>query len=118
MEERMIDFNSYEYYIRPGVTDMRKGAHGLALIVQNDMEKESYSRTVFLFCGRNRKTVKAIVWDRNGWLEITKRLECPQGFKWPQSEETARRVTLSQIIAMLEGNDAFREFPQYRPLYV
>lgn len=53
----MIDFNTYEYYIRPGVTDMRKGAHGLALIVQNSMGMEPYSRSVFLFCGRNRKTV-------------------------------------------------------------
>lgn len=97
---------------------MRKGAHGLALIVQNNMGMEPYSRSVFLFCGRNRKTVKAIVWDRNGWLEITKRLECPQGFKWPSSDEAARKVTLSQICAMLEGNDAFREFPQYRPLHV
>lgn len=114
----MIDFETYDYYIRPGATDMRKGARGLALIVQNDMGKQPYGRSVFLFCGRNRKTVKAIAWDRNGWVEVTKRLECPQGFRWPQSEEAARKVSLGQIIAMLEGNDAFRHFPEYRPMCV
>lgn len=112
----MIDFRTFDYYIRPGVTDMRKGPHSLAAIVMREMGLTPYDgRSVFLFCGRSRKTVKAIFWDRNGWYEIAKRLECREGFKWPQTEESARRVTLDQVLSMLEGGDSFRRFPVLGP---
>lgn len=114
----MIDFYSYDYYIKPGFTDMRKGARGLAILVQNEMALQPFSKAVFIFCGQSRKTVKAIVWDRNGWFEIIKRLECRESFKWPITTEQARHVTFDQIKALLDGHDAFREFPRYHPVYV
>ena len=114
----MFDFNSYEYYIKLGFTDMRKGARGLAILVQNEMALQPFNRSVFIFCGQSRKTVKAIVWDRNGWFAIIKRLECRESFKWPITTEQARHVTLDQIKSLLDGHDAFREFPHYHPVYV
>ena len=114
----MIDFNSYDYYIKPGFTDMRKGARGLATIVQNEMDLQPFSRSVFIFCGQNRKTVKAIVWDRNGWLEIIKRLECRESFKWPITTEQAMHVTFDQIKAFLDGHDSFRKLPHLSPVFV
>lgn len=105
-----IDLNKYEYYIRPGYTDMRKGSGTLAFIVQDDMHLDPFSKAAFVFCGKNHRTLKAIFWDRNGWFEITKRLECRSTFKWPSSGEEARRVTSEQLIGLLKGNDVFREF--------
>ncbi len=62
-----ITLDGYAFYIRPGVTDMRKGSAGLALIVQGQMELDPYGKAVFLFCGRSRKTVKAIVSGTIEW---------------------------------------------------
>ena len=68
MEIRLED---YHYYIKPGYTDMSKEPTGLAYLVQYEMGLEPFGKSVFLFCGRSGKTVKAIVWDRNGWLCLT-----------------------------------------------
>lgn len=105
-----IDLNQYEYYVRPGFTDMRKGARSLAFIVQDEMELNPFTKAVFLFCGRNRKTIKAIIWDRNGWLEVSKRLECKNTFRWPDTAEQAEKITVFQLEALLRGNDVFRQF--------
>lgn len=112
---KIIDLEQYTYYVRPGFTDMRKCAGSLAFIVQNQMGKRPEEKTVFVFCGRNRKTVKAILWDRNGWLEITKRLACVGSFKWPVNEEEAMEVTATQIAGLLAGNDVWRHFDVFVP---
>ena len=108
MEIRLED---YQYYIRPGYTDMRKGPTSLAYLVQYEMGLEPFSKSVFLFCGRSRRTVKAIVWDRNGWLCLSKRLDCGMPFIWPRTSEDARQVRLDQVLSMLRGNDPWRELP-------
>ena len=101
MEIRLED---YQYYIRPWYTDMRKGPTSLAYLVQYEMGLEPFGKSVFLFCGRSRRTVKAIVWDRNGWLCLSKRLDCGMPFIWPRTGEDARRVRLDQVLSMLRDN--------------
>ncbi|WP_083963614.1 IS66 family insertion sequence element accessory protein TnpB [Spirochaeta cellobiosiphila] len=39
------------------------------------MEKDPLSQSLFLFCGRNRKLIKVLYWDRNGFCLWQKRLE-------------------------------------------
>ena len=113
-----IKLEGYDLYIRPGVTDMRKGATGLAYIVQNEMQLRPFDKAVFVFCGRSRKTIKAIVWDRNGWVELIKRLECNQTFRWPTSTEEATRISVDQLVGLLKGNDVWRSFPTFHPQLV
>jgi transposase len=113
-----IRLEEYEFYIRPNFTDMRKGATGLAYIVQNEMQLQPFDKAVFVFCGRSRKTIKAIVWDRNGWMEIIKRLECNQTFRWPTSTEEAARISVDQLAGLLKGNDVWRIFPTFLPQLV
>jgi len=113
-----IELEKYEYYIRPGMTDMRKGAHSLALIAQDGMRLTPFSKSVFVFCGCNGKTVKAIVWDRNGWLMATKRLECKGRHKWPMDEAEARKVSLGEIIETLRGGDPWKRLPELSPRHV
>jgi len=115
MEIRLEDYN---FFVRPGMTDMRKGSPSLAYIVQNEMKLEPFSKAVFLFCGGSRKTIKAIVWDRNGWIEIIKRLECGSSFKWPDTQEEALQVEVSNLLLLLEGYDVWRRFPVFTPRYV
>jgi transposase len=87
----------------------------LSLLVQNQMKLDPFGKSVFVFCGRSRKTVKAIVWDGNGLLEITKCLECGISFRWPESEADAMLVTITEIEGLLRGNDVWRRFPVLEP---
>ena len=111
----MIKFEEYEYYIKPGYTDLRKGAVKLSVIVQDEMELNPFNKAVFMFCSKNRKTIKAILWDGNGWLEIAKRLDYRSTFSWPKTEEASRSICLEDVKYILSGADIFRSFPRYSP---
>ncbi len=113
-----INLKEYSFFIKPGYTDMRKGSRSLALIVQNEMQMLPFEKSVFLFCGKNRRTLKASVWNANGWLELIKRLECGSSFKWPESEDEAITIEVSALLQMLKGNDIWRTFPVYTPQLV
>lgn len=49
-----INLESYSFYIKPGAVDMRKGARSLAYIVQEEMGLAPFSKSVFVFCGKNK----------------------------------------------------------------
>ena len=53
----MTKFEEYDYYIKPGCTDLRKGALKLSLIVQDEMELNPFTKSIFMFCSKNRKTI-------------------------------------------------------------
>ena len=53
----MIKFGEHDYYIKPGCTDLRKGALKLSLIVQDEMELNPFTKSIFMFCSKNRKTI-------------------------------------------------------------
>lgn len=107
-----IDIENYDIYIKPGITDMRKRADSLSILVRTEMGKDPMTKSIFLFCGKDRRRITAIVWNGNGWLEITKRLICMSGtFCWPKSEEEAEKVCLEDIIEMLKGGNPWRRFP-------
>jgi len=72
-----INLEAYNFFIKPGITDMRKGSPSLAYIVQNEMKLEPFSKAVFLFCGGTKRTIKAIVWDRNHRYHV-QRPQIPQ----------------------------------------
>ena len=53
----MIKFEEYDYYIKLGCTDLRKGALKLSLIVQDEIELNPFTKSIFMFCSKNRKTI-------------------------------------------------------------
>jgi transposase len=55
-----VDVSRVKIYIRPGYTDLRKGVNGLTAIIQEEMELNPLSGSVFLFCNRSRKLLKAV----------------------------------------------------------
>jgi len=95
-------------FVRPGPTDMRKQINGLAVLVEEVLESDPFSRAVFLFCNRERRILKAIWWDRTGFCLWMKRLE-KHRFPWPASGTQARReIGEEQLSQLLAGIDFFR----------
>ncbi len=61
-------------HIALGVTDMRKGLDGLAMLVQGVLEQDPFSWHLFAFRGRKANLIKIVFWDgtvcacsRSGW---------------------------------------------------
>jgi len=98
------DLSSVQIYVKPGVTDMRKQINGLSLIAEEEMELHPGSGSLFLFCSRDRKLMKCIWWDRNGFCLWLKRLERDK-FPWPNTEEQAKEITAEQLKMLLAGID-------------
>ena len=74
---------------------IEKRADSLSLLVRSEMGMDPMEKSIYIFCGRDRKRVTAIVWDSNGWLEFSKRLACfGMSFKWPSNAEEAMSVRL------------------------
>jgi transposase len=67
-----LDLHTYNWFIRPGQTDMRKRSNSLSMLVHNEMNLSLFEKNIFVFCGGNKKVIRAIVWDRNGWWELSK----------------------------------------------
>jgi transposase len=57
-DQMIIDLSKVEIYLRPGITDMRKQIAGLTTIAQETMELDPLSGALFLFCSRNRRSLK------------------------------------------------------------
>lgn len=89
-------------YIAAGYTDMRKQIDGLAALVQTDFDLDPFSNSLFLFCGRNTRMMKALYWEGDGFVLLYKRLENGR-FKWPRDEQEAREITSQQFRWLLEG---------------
>jgi transposase len=83
---------------------MRKAINGLSVIAQQEMELDPFSGSLFLFCNGNRKILKALYWDRNGFCLWQKRLE-KHKFPWPGTEEAAKEISAGQFRQVLAGID-------------
>ena len=95
-------------YIAVGYTDMRKSIDGLCALIQDSalvtaqFRLDPFSNSVFLFCGRNARVMKALYWEGDGFVLLYKRLENGR-FKWPRDESEAREITPQQFRWLLEG---------------
>ena len=102
----IIDLSEYQFYLKPGITDMRKAINGLTLLIQNQMNHSPFSKSLFLFCNKARKNLKIIYWDNNGFCLWQKKIE-KQKFPWPQTKEEALEITYDQLKMLLSGIDFF-----------
>lgn len=62
--------------------DFRKGHDGLAALVKNELHRDPFTGTVFVFRSRKADRLKLIYWDGSGLVMAYKRLE-EHTFTWP-----------------------------------
>jgi transposase len=90
-------------YLACGVTDMRKGMVGLAMLVQQTLGENPFEGAVYAFRGRRAGLIKLIWHDGVGLCMLTKRLERGQ-FAWPSTAATGRiALSPAQLAALLDG---------------
>jgi transposase len=102
-----LELDKVKIYIRPGYTDLRKGAKGLTVLVQDRMELDPLNGSVYLFCNRGRKVLKAVWRDKTGFWLAQKRLE-REKFPWPENGREAEELDSGRLEMLLSGIDFWR----------
>jgi len=103
----ILDISQIKIFLRPGTTDMRKAINGLSAIVQETMKHDPFSGSVYIFCNRGRKLLKAVYWDKTGFWLSQKRLE-KNKFPWPMDEKEALELSAEELKMLLAGIDFFK----------
>ena len=89
-------------YIVCGQTDMRKSIDGLAAIVEQKCRLDLFTESLFLFCGRKKDRLKALLWEGDGFLLMYKRLETGS-FNWPKNTDEVKKLTQEQFVWLMQG---------------
>lgn len=89
-------------YIITGRTDMRKSIDGLMAIIRDTYQMDPFANAVYLFCGRKSNTIKALHFDKDGFVLMIKRLDCGH-YQWPRTSEEVKLLTRQQFRWLMEG---------------
>jgi transposase len=92
-----------QVWLATGHTDMRKGFDGLAVLVQETLERNPHNGHLFVFRGRRGGLIKVLWHDGQGLCLFAKRLERGR-FIWPLSGNGAVTITPAQLGYLLEGS--------------
>ena len=101
-------------YLACGHTDMRRGFDGLALMVQEVLERDPFSGALFAFRGKRGDLIKLLWWDTQGLCLFSKRLEKGR-FVWPMAATGTVSLTAAQLSMLLEGIDWRAPVRSWRP---
>ena len=101
-------------WLAAGVTDMRKGFDGLAMLVQERLRRDPFGGQVFVFRGRRGDRLKVLWWDGQGLCLFAKRLEKGR-FVWPSAAAGVVALSPAQLGMLLEGIDWRMPVRTWRP---
>lgn len=100
----MLTPSSVRLFVATTPTDLRKGHRSLSALVRAVVAEDPLSGHVFLFVNRRRNGLKALWWDRTGYVLLYKRLE--QGtFAVPMAADGSERLEIDagDLHLLLEG---------------
>lgn len=105
-------------YIACGFTDLRYGLTGLATLVKCRYHLDPYDKgALFIFCGRRTDRIKALLWEGDGFLLMSKYL-CDGHFQWPRDSEELRNLSHEQYRLLMDGFTIDRGIKEGRPKYL
>lgn len=84
--------------------DFRKGHDGLAALVANELRKDPFTGTVFVFRAKRADRLKLLYWDGSGLVMAYKRLE-EHVFAWPPVRDGLMALSHAQFEALFAGLD-------------
>ncbi len=99
----MIRFSaSIQVYVSLEALDFRCGLNGLLSRIQKMFGHLPQEHYLFLFCDRRCKKVKAVFWDKNGFMLLYKRLETGI-FQFPKIRAGTISLNRLQLECLLSG---------------
>src|ERR1700690_1393136 len=101
-------------WLAAGTSDMRRGMNGLALQVQQALQRDPHAGDIYVFRGRRGDLLKILWHDGLGMSLYAKRLERGR-FIWPTPADGVVAITAAQLGHMLEGIDWRNPVRTWRP---
>ena len=101
-------------WLATGHTDMRRGMRGLALQVQETLQRDPHGGHVFVFRGRRGDLLKILWSDDQGMCLFAKKLEHGR-FIWPSPADGVVTISVGQLGYLLEGIDWRMPRTTWRP---
>jgi transposase len=93
---------------------MRRGMNGLALQVQQSLQRDPHAGDLYVFRGRRGDLIKILWHDGIGISLYAKRLERGR-FLWPSPADGAVSISSAQLAYMLDGIDWRNPQHTWRP---
>ena len=103
---------SVRVFVARGATDLRRSFDRLSAQVQEVLRQDPLSGHVFVFFNRQRNRVKMLVWERDGFWLLYKRLEAGTSFAALDCDE----INARELYLLLEGIEVVRERRRYTRL--
>jgi len=110
----MLPPGSVRVWLATGATDMRRGMNGLALQVQQALQRDPHAGDIYVFRGRRGDLLKILWHDGLGMSLYAKRLERGR-FIWPSPADGVVSISIAQLGYMLEGIDWRHPQRTWRP---
>jgi transposase len=98
-------------YVHRDAVDFRKNITGLSALVEQALGRDPFAPAVYVFRNRRADRIKLLMWERNGFWLLMKRLEADK-FVWPRGDAVLE-LTVEQLHWLLDGIDvaAMRKHP-------
>lgn len=111
---------SVHIYLAAEPVDLRRGFDGLSAATRHLLRQDPLSGHLFVFINRAMNRMKILVWERNGYLLLYKRLEKGR-FHLPRAPRLGcRHLELegAELSLLLEGIDlrGARRRPRWEPI--
>lgn len=87
--------------------DFRKGIDGLAQLCRNEFEEDPFCGTVFVFRNKRKTSIKALVYDGQGFWLCQKRLSAGKFKHWPGAVygEGLSELAAHELSILLRGGN-------------
>ena len=99
--------------------DFRRGIDGLVAVCRQRLQADPMSGALFIFGSRNRKSIKILAYDGQGFLLFQKRLSSGRFGWWPSAgAEATVKLDAHQLQLLLWNGDAgsAQAAPLWRPI--
>jgi transposase len=83
--------------------DFRKQHDGLVALVREQLESDPFDGSIFVFFNRRRDRIKILLWDRNGFWLLYKRLESGTYERLRSSGSQRLALTRAELSMLLDG---------------
>jgi transposase len=96
---------SHRVYLCRAAVDFRRAHDGLCAVVRDQFGDDPFGGDVFVFFNRAHDRVKLLLWDRNGFWLLYKRLERGTFPFTGNGDGTRVEIERAQLAMLLEGID-------------
>jgi len=88
--------------------DLRKGIDGLAQFCREKLATDPFSGCLFIFRSRRGTTIKALVFDGQGYWMAQKRLSKGRFKWWPEASSPAKSLEAYEAQLLMAAGDVSR----------